>query len=103
MKSRTTPFILGVIASSILVALLLPPVTGASANDEFMAIAVLCGFALIAELLSFLMPKGVLGSISSMPALAAVLVSPSWHAVVAIGAVKVVVESVRRADFEKAI
>jgi putative nucleotidyltransferase with HDIG domain len=103
MNSRTTPFILAVIAGSAAVALSLPPVSASSANDEFMAIAVLSALALVAELLSFLMPKGVLGSIASMPALAAVLISPSWQAVLAIGGVKIVVEAVRRADFEKAV
>jgi putative nucleotidyltransferase with HDIG domain len=103
IMKRTTPLILAVIAGAISVSLLLPSVSASSASDEFMAIAVLSGLALVAELLSFLMPKGVLGSISSMPGLAIILISPSWQAVLAIGGIKVVVESVRRADFEKAV
>jgi HD-GYP domain-containing protein (c-di-GMP phosphodiesterase class II) len=101
MKSRTTPFVLAIIGSAIGVALLLPSSSGTS--NEFTAVVILSALALIAELLAFLLPKGALASISSMPALAAVLISPSWQTVVAIACVKAFSESVRRAEFEKVL
>jgi putative nucleotidyltransferase with HDIG domain len=94
---------MGVLGAAACVAVLLPPPNAATATDELTAVIVLSGLALVAELLAFLLPKGALGSISSMPALAAVLISPSWHAVAAIALIKAFVESVRRADFDKAV
>ena len=103
MKSRTTPLILSVLGGAIAVSLMLPPVSGSTATEQLTAIVVLSTLALVAELLSFLLPKGALGSIASIPALAAVLISPTWHAIAAIGIVKAVVESARRAQFERAV
>ncbi|HTF38599.1 MAG TPA: HD domain-containing phosphohydrolase [Blastocatellia bacterium] len=91
------------LGGALAVSLMLPPVNGSSATEQFTAIVVLSTLALIAELLSFLLPKGALGSIASIPALAAVLISPSWHAIAAIGIVKAIVESARRAQLEKAV
>jgi putative nucleotidyltransferase with HDIG domain len=102
MHSRTTPLILGVVGAAISVALLLPT-AAAVGGAELTAIAVLAALALVAELLSFLLPQGIVGSIASMPMLAALLISPSWQTVAAVAVVKAVVESFRRAEFHKAI
>jgi putative nucleotidyltransferase with HDIG domain len=103
MKSRTTPFILAVIAGALWVLSILEPISGPGANEQVTAVAVLAGLALVAELLAFMLPKGAHGSISSLPGLAAVLVAPNWQTIVALAAVKAIVESVRRAEFEKAV
>lgn len=103
MKSRTTPFILAILGLAISASLILPSANVQTKEQEYFAIVVLSALALIAELLAFLLPKGALGSISSMPTLAAVLISPTWHGVVAIAFVKAFVESVRRAELEKAV
>ena len=103
MHSKTTPLILGVVSAAIAVALLLPSVGAAGADGELTAIAVLAALALIAELLAFLLPQGVVGSIASMPILASILISPTWQTVAAIAVLKAVVESVRRAEFHKAV
>jgi len=103
MKSKTTPFIIAVIGSAICVSMLLPGASASTASDELVGIVVLFALALVAEMLAFLLPKGALASIASMPTFAAVLISPSWHAVIAVGLVKALVESFRRAEFEKAI
>ncbi len=102
-KGRTTPLVLAVVGAAIAVSFFIDPVKPATESQEYAAIVVLATLALIAELLSFLLPKGALGSISSIPALAAIFVSPSWNTVVAIAIVKTIVESTRRADFEKAV
>lgn len=102
MHSRTTPLILGVIGAAISVALLLPSAASAT-GAELTAIAVLAALGLIAELLSFLLPQGIVGSIASMPLLAAVLISPSWQTIAAVAVLKAVVESFRRVEFQKAV
>jgi putative nucleotidyltransferase with HDIG domain len=103
MKNRTTPFIIAVAGAAATVAMLLPAASEATASKELTAIAVLVALALAAELLAYVMPAGTTAAISSMPALAAVLVSPTWHVVAAMALVKSVAESVRRADFDKAV
>lgn len=103
MKSRTTPYILGILGAATLVSLTLPTLSSSARGEELTAIIVLSALALVAELLSFLLPKGAAGSISSMPSLAAVLISPSWESVLAIALVKALVESLRRAELEKAV
>jgi len=81
----------------------LEPIAAESGAEVLTAVVVLAGLALVAEMLMFILPKEAHGSISSMPALAAVVVSPSWETIVAIAIVKALVESARRAPFEKAI
>lgn len=103
MRKKTAPFIIAVVGTAIWVSLLVPAPSAATAHAEFTAIVVLSALVLAAELLSYLLPKGAHASISSMPALAAVLISPSWHAVAAITIVKTFVESARRPELEKAV
>jgi putative nucleotidyltransferase with HDIG domain len=101
MHSRATPLILGVVGAAISIALVVPSV--APASGELTAIAVLAALALVAELLSFILPQGIVGSVASMPLLAAMLISPSWQMIAAVAVLKAVVESVRRAEFHKAV
>src|SRR5687768_15126982 len=103
MKNKTTPFILAIAVAAVYVSSLLPPARGSVTDAELLGVIVLASLTLVAELLAFLLPKGALASISSMPALAAILVSPSWEAVVAIATVKALSEAVRRAPLEKAV
>ncbi|HEU4996830.1 MAG TPA: HD-GYP domain-containing protein [Gemmatimonadaceae bacterium] len=103
MKSRTTLFVLAIVGCAFVVPFWLPPLSASAAQEEGIAIVVLAALALVAEMLSFLLPKGATGSISSMPALAAVLISPTWQGVLAIAVVKALVESLRRAEFLKAV
>ncbi|HEX7937920.1 MAG TPA: hypothetical protein VF483_02945, partial [Gemmatimonadaceae bacterium] len=67
------------------------------------AVIVLGALALVAEMLMVMLPKGAHASIFSMPALAAIMISPSWQTIAVIASVKALVESVRRAEFEKAV
>jgi putative nucleotidyltransferase with HDIG domain len=103
MKSRTTPFIFAVLGGASAVLIWLPPLSVSTASKEFIAIAVLAGLALVAEMLSFILPKGAQASVASIPMLAAVLVSPTFETVCAIAIVKALVVSARRMEFEKAV
>jgi putative nucleotidyltransferase with HDIG domain len=103
MTQRSTPFILVVLAGAMTVALLLPPLSTSGRQEELTAIVVLAALAVLAELLSFLLPKGVVGSIGAMPILAATLISPSWSLVAAVAVVMMVAQVVRRSEFPKAV
>jgi putative nucleotidyltransferase with HDIG domain len=102
MSNKPTPLILGVIGAAAAVALLIPAPASQFVEREIAAVVVLGVLALAAELLAFLMPKGMVGSIAAMPALAAVLISPSWYAVASIASVVGVAESIRKSEFQRA-
>jgi putative nucleotidyltransferase with HDIG domain len=103
MRSKTTPFILLVLGSAAAIIELLRS-NGVFLPAEYTpTIVVLCGFALVGDLLLFLLPRGAAGSISFIPALCAVLVVPSWYTVVGIAIERAIAESARRAEFEKAV
>jgi HD-GYP domain-containing protein (c-di-GMP phosphodiesterase class II) len=103
MKRKTTPFVSAIVLAAAAVTWQLPTARGSGTDAELMGVMMLAGLTLAAELLAFLLPKGAMASISSMPVLAAVLISPSWHAVVATALVKAISELVRRAELEKAV
>jgi putative nucleotidyltransferase with HDIG domain len=103
VKSKTTPFVIVIAAAATAVAAFLPSPQFGTASEERSAIVVLFALALLAELLAFALPKGASASTSSMPVLAAVLVSPSWETVAATAMVKAFVECFRRRELEKAV
>jgi putative nucleotidyltransferase with HDIG domain len=94
-NSRTSPL--------ILVLLVLRAQSPSVSSQALVAVVILAALALVAEFLAFLLPRGARGSISFIPALAAVLVAPYWVTVAAIALVKVLVESSRKIEFEKAV
>ena len=100
---RTGPLVLGVLTLSIAILLVLRAQAAETSSESLLAVAVLSGLALVAEFLAFLLPRGARGSISFIPALAAVLVAPYWTAVVAIALVKTLVEVARKVEFEKTV
>jgi len=62
---------------------------------------ILCGLAVTAELLSFLLPRSATGSIGFIPYFAAAVVVPSWVSVVSVIVVKTTVELwIRRAPIK---
>jgi putative nucleotidyltransferase with HDIG domain len=63
---------------------------------ELTAIAFFSALAVIAEMLAFVLSQKARGSIAFIPYLAAVLLAPSWTAVVAVMAVKLAMELVAR-------
>jgi putative nucleotidyltransferase with HDIG domain len=102
MRSKTTPFILAVIGAAVAVAMMLNNDVPLG-PEKTLAVVVLAGFALIADLLLFLLPQGASGSISSIPVLCAVIAVPCWQTVAAMAVEKAIAEGARRADFEKAV
>jgi putative nucleotidyltransferase with HDIG domain len=103
MRSRTTPFVLVVLGAAVAVTLWLRSIDTAIQPEQITAIVVLCTFALVADLLYFLLPQGALGTVSFIPTLCAVLVVPSWYTVAALALERAIAESARRAEFEKAV
>src|SRR5688500_16535875 len=103
MSNRTTPYFLAVVDAAIGSGMLLRTPVCSSPERELTAVVFLAVLALMAELLAFLMPRGVVGSNSAMPALAGVMFSPSWYSVMAIAVVVAVAESNRKSEFPKAV
>ena len=103
MRSRTTPFVLVVLAAAMAVTFRLHLIDVPIQSEQITAIVVLCTFALVADLLLFLLPQGAVGSISFIPTLCAVLVVPSWYTVAGMAIERAIAESARRAEFEKAV
>lgn len=103
ISNRTTPFFLAVVGAAIASGMVLRTPASSSPERELTAVVFLAALALAAELLAFLMPRGVVGSNSAMPALAAVMISPSWYAVAGMALVVAVAESNRKSDFPKAV
>jgi HD-GYP domain-containing protein (c-di-GMP phosphodiesterase class II) len=92
MQTRTRLFVAGVGAAAGLWTILLyasaPNVSSSMINDAL----ILCGLAIAAELLCFLMPVSATGAISFIPYLAAGIVVPRWPSVVSVILVKSAVE-----------
>lgn len=59
-------------------------------------------FAIAAELLVYKMPNGNSGSIALIPFLAIAMVSPSWHAIAAVGTCEVIIQLMHRREPLKA-
>src|SRR5689334_2719232 len=66
-------------------------------------VLILCGLAITAEALSYLLPKAATGSISFIPYFAAAIIAPNWTSVLSVVAVKTLVEAWRRKAPIKAV
>jgi putative nucleotidyltransferase with HDIG domain len=62
--------------------------------EAVMAVSLLSGLAVVAELLGFLLPRAARGSVAFIPYLAAVLIAPSWITVAAVVGVKAITERI---------
>jgi len=67
------------------------------------ALILLAVLAIIAELLSFLLPHGARGSIAYIPYLASALIVPHWYAVIAIVFVSGITQLVVKAQFDRGL
>ncbi len=67
------------------------------------ALGILAGLALIAELLSILLPHGARGSIAFIPYLASALIVPHWYAIVAIVIVASITQFIVRSHFDRGL
>src|SRR5690348_2799299 len=77
--------------------------SGRVTREDVLAILLLSILAVIAELLAVVLPNSARGSIAFIPYLAAALVVPSWPTVLAVAAVKALVEAVRRSEPVRAL
>lgn len=71
-------------------------------NGSVVGAATLAAFGVVAGLLAYRMPHGGSGSVALVPFLAAALISPTIHSVVAILVAQAVVEAIYRRGFAKA-
>jgi putative nucleotidyltransferase with HDIG domain len=69
--------------------------------EELSAVALLAALAIVAELLTFALPRSSYGSIAFIPYLAAVMVVPAWPTIVATTAVKLLAELIQRREWQK--
>jgi len=67
------------------------------------ALSLLAFLALIAELLSFLLPHGARGSIAYIPYLASALIVPHWYAIIAIVFVSAITQLVIKSHFDRGL
>jgi putative nucleotidyltransferase with HDIG domain len=92
MRSRVNAYVACVVAATAIGGAILyrmtPDVPASMLSDAFF----LCGLAVTAELLSFLLPRAAVGSISFIPYFAAAIVVPSWVTVLSVVVVKGVAE-----------
>lgn len=91
--TRTGAFVLVVGLLAGVAMWLVHAVQPVVSTNEITAVAVLAALALIAETLTFVLPRSAQGSIAFIPYLAAVMVVPAWPTLAAAAAVKFAVET----------
>lgn len=103
MKITTERYITGCAALSVLAVAALILVEPAATRAEIGAVAFFSALAIGAEMLSFALTRKARGSIAFIPYLAAVLVAPTWVAVVAVIGLKLFSEATKGVSFNKAV
>ena len=101
MKANSFIRIVCILAVLSAVALwqLMPP----SADWTFRTVLTLAAFALTAELMAFLLPRGASGSIAFVPYMTAVMLVPNFAALLAIPAARFLGEAAKRKDPKKTL
>jgi len=103
MRDKTRNYVILVTVTAVVWAAIeyrtAPPVQNGMLYDAFL----LCGLAIAAEFLTYLLPKAATGSISFIPYSAAAIIAPNWTSVLAVVVVKGAVELVRRRTPIKAV
>jgi len=84
-------------AASGVALVLVEPTIG---PDSIRALLLLSALAVGAEALALLLPNSARGSIAFIPYLASAVISPTWASLVAIGVVKILVETIRRTQLK---
>lgn len=87
------------VASALLLWMYAPP----SPDWTFKTVATLAVFALTAELMAFLLPRGASGSIAFVPYMTAVMLVPNFAALLAIPAARFIGEAAKRKDPKKTL
>ena len=102
-QMKANSFIRLVCLSAVLAALALWFYAPPSPDWAIRTVVTLAIFALTAELMAFLLPRGASGSIAFIPYMTAVMLVPNFAALLAIPAARVIGEAARRKDPRKTI
>ncbi len=103
MRNRQLGFALVVACLALAAGIVLYWGSGPASKAELGAVVLLAAFAMVAELLAFLLPHGARGSIAFIPYLASALIAPNWVSVAAIVLVAGIVQVVNRTRREALI
>lgn len=103
MRNRQLGFALVVACVALAAGIVLYWGSGSLTQPALTAIVLLSAFAMVAELLAFLLPHGARGSIAFIPYLASALLAPHWASVAAIVVVALIVQLSHRTRLEALI
>jgi hypothetical protein len=104
MRKATLFYIVAVIAFAGMAMAVLYKVAPALAPGSAVAVALLSVLAILAEVLSFLLPRAAArGSIAIVPYLAMAILVPNWLAIVALVVVKTIMGAANRIAIHKAV
>src|ERR1051325_385434 len=92
MSTRTRNYVLIVSIAAVIAAVAIAVVEPRVATETVVAVALLSGFALVAEGMGFFFSRSVIGSMAFIPYLAGVIVSPTWVPVAGAAIVRLVCE-----------
>src|SRR3982751_1395219 len=96
MAKRSTPYVIGVLVAAAACSALLYVISPGVSAESTKALMLLAVLAIVAETLAFVLPAKARGSIAFIPYLATVAIVSDWTAVLAVAAVKLVMELVQR-------
>src|SRR5678815_588662 len=92
MRGITRIYVAGVAATALVWTYVMYRSAPLAPQSMLTDALILCGLAVAAELLSFLLPRSATGSMGFIPYFAAAIVVPSWPSVVSVVLVKAAVE-----------
>src|SRR5690242_10489147 len=98
MTRRVTPYVVLVTTVAAASAALLYRAAPAVGADSIRALVLLSFLAIVAETLALVLPNSARGSLAFIPYLASAVISPNWASVVAVAAVKALMDGARRVD-----
>jgi putative nucleotidyltransferase with HDIG domain len=103
MRSRTRWYVAALILAAAVWALVLYRYDASSASPVIGNALVLTALAIAAEMLSFLLPRSAAGSMAFIPYFAAAVILPRWPTVIAVAAVRALLELVARREVVKGL
>src|SRR5882672_9956312 len=103
MRSTTRYYVAAVSLAALVWTLLMYRSAPSAPTSMISDALILCGLAVSAELLRFLLPQAATGSIGFIPYFAAAVVVPGWPSVVSVVLVKAAVELWTRREPIKAL
>jgi hypothetical protein len=101
MRGQTTRFVGAVCAIAVLTAAAVYGVTGAADQSALLAVILICGLAMAADAMTYLLPNSASGSVAFIAYLSAVILSPSLETVVAIVVARLLNELPQRREWVK--